>query len=51
LATVYLLFRRTIRNALRHRLRTVLAAVGIVAFGLLRTTVDAGSERSRLSEL
>jgi hypothetical protein len=48
---VYRFFRRVITNALRHKLRMVLAAVGIVAFGLLRTTVDAGSGRSRLSQL
>ncbi len=38
-------FKLILRNALRHRLRTALTAVGIVvaivAFGLLRTVVDA----------
>jgi hypothetical protein len=38
LVTVYLLFRRDITNAMRHTLRTVLAAVGIVVSGLSRTT-------------
>src|SRR3989304_7241826 len=39
------LLRLIIRNIMRHPLRTLLTAVGIVvaitAFGLLRTTVDA----------
>jgi hypothetical protein len=38
---VYRLSRHAITNALRHKLPTQLAAVGIVAFGLLRTTIDA----------
>lgn len=42
---MYYLFRLIIRNLMRHPLRTLLTAVGIIvaitAFGLLRTTVDA----------
>jgi hypothetical protein len=44
---VYLLFRRAITNAMHHTLRAALADVGVVAFGLLRTTIDVGSGRSR----
>jgi hypothetical protein len=39
--TGYRLFRRAIANAVGHKLPTQPAAVGIVAFGLLRTTIDA----------
>lgn len=42
---MFYLFRLIIRNAFRHKLRTVLTVIGIVvatiAFGLLRTVVDA----------
>jgi putative ABC transport system permease protein len=51
-------FRLILRNALRHRLRTGLTALGIVvaivAFGLLRTVVDAwyaGSEAASATRL
>ena len=51
-------FKLIVRNALRHPLRTLLTLIGvvvaIVAFGLLRTTVDAwyaGADAASASRL
>ena len=52
------IFRLLLKNAFRHRLRTLLTMVGLVvavcAFGLLRTIVDAwyaGAEASSSTRL